>query len=266
MDDMISILIVDDNLHFGALLKERMGSEADLKVVGVAGDGLQAIDMIKSLALDIVVLDVIMPKLDGIGVLERVSELELDTKPQFIMLTAIGQDLYIQKAIELGAEYYMVKPFNMDVLVSRVRQVHHERLFGSISNKKIVGPDKVSNRCNQKDDFETEVTNLMQCMGIRPDIAGYQYIRDAILLIMGNVKRFTSYTKDLYPSIALKYNASPQKVERGIRKAIETMWLHGNRDSVDSLFGYTVSFSKGKPTNAEFIAMMVDKIRVSRET
>jgi len=124
MKEKISILIADDNMEFVELLKEYMEQYEDLDVVGTAKDGLQAIEMIKSLKPDVVVLDIIMPNIDGIGVLEKLETHKMERKPIFIMLSAIGQDMFIQKAVSLGAEYYIIKPFDVEVLVTRIRQLY----------------------------------------------------------------------------------------------------------------------------------------------
>ncbi|MCX7708271.1 MAG: sporulation transcription factor Spo0A [Clostridia bacterium] len=259
MKDEISVLITDDNVEFGDLLKEKFSQEYDMHVVGVARDGVQAIEMIRASMPDIVVLDIIMPNLDGIGVLEKISELKLEKKPTFIMLSAIGQDLFIQKAIVLGAEYYIVKPFDVDLLISRVRQAYKEKVrdYRKRVTSPVVKPPRMAF------DLEVEVTNMMREVGIPAHMSGYQYIREAIIQAVNNEDVFSSITKVLYPAVAKKFNTTPQKVERAIRNAIENAWTRGNPDSIDSLFGYASNFNKGKPTNSEFIAMMSDKMRLS---
>ena len=266
MKNEISVLITDDNAEFTNLLKEYMKLEEDIRVVGVAKDGLQAIEMITALMPDVVLLDVIMPNLDGIGVLERMSKVELSRKPLYIMLSAIGQDIFIQKAIELGAEYYIVKPFDANVLISRIRQMSRERYITTFINADISSKMAVASLANDAEaafDLEVEVTNLMRDIGVPPHMAGYQYIREAIIQTVRNAKVFSSITKVLYPAVAKKFSTTPEKVERAIRNAIESTWSRGNPDSIDSLFGYTVNYYKGKPTNSEFIAMMADKVRVN---
>lgn len=259
MKDEISVLIVDDNLEFRDLLKEKFEQEYDINIAGLAVDGLQAIEMIKTFKPDVVILDIIMPNLDGIGVLEKVSELKLDKKPTFVVLSAMGQDLFIQKAIVLGAEYYIVKPFDISVLISRVRQAYKDSLLSN--RKKVSAP--ITKQLQVFFDLEIEVTNLIREVGIPAHMVGYQYIREAIMLAVNNEDMFKSITKVLYPAVAKRFNTTPQKVERAIRNAIENAWNRGNPDSIDSIFGYSSGFSKGKPTNSEFIAMMSDKMRLA---
>lgn len=265
MNDEISVLIADDNIEFGNLLNKHLSQEEDIRVLGIARDGIEAYDMIVAMKPDIVVLDIIMPNLDGIGVLERLAEVNLERRPLFIVLTAIGQDIFIQKAISLGAEYYIVKPFDINVLITRIRQVYHDEKLSAFTQTSLASKVTLDNsrQPDQNLNIEIEVTNMMHEIGIPPHMSGYQFIREAIMMTIDNSKLFNSITKVLYPSVAEKYGSTPQKVERAIRNAIESAWERGNPDSVDTLFGYTVNYSKGKPTNSEFIAMIADKVRIN---
>jgi two-component system, response regulator, stage 0 sporulation protein A len=263
----ISVLLADDNIEFGNLLSKYLSQQEDIRIVGVARDGVEAYDMIIELMPDVVVLDIIMPNLDGIGVLEKLSSVELKRRPLFIVLTAIGQDIFIQKAITLGAEYYIVKPFDINVLVSRIRQIYNDEKVSSFSHNKELTKVSAENvkQPNKSFNLEIEVTNMMHEIGIPPHMSGYQYIREAIMMTVNNSKIFSSITRVLYPAVAEKYSSSSQKVERAIRNAIESAWERGHPDSIDTLFGYTVNNSKGKPTNSEFIAMIADKVRINME-
>lgn len=267
MRDKISLLIADDNIEFGNLLRDYIKQEDDIEVVDVARDGIQAVEMIMTLAPDVVVLDIIMPNLDGIGVLEKIAVKQLIKKPLFIILSAIGQDVFVQQAIKLGVEYYIVKPFDTDVLISRIRQVYRERYASSFSpnsnltNNQQVPAESMKTGIN----LEVEVVNLMMAVGVPPHMTGYQYIKEAIIFEVKEYKTLNSYTKILYPAVAKKFNTTPQRVERAIRNAIESTWTRGNQDSISELFGYTVNLSKSKPASSEFIAMMSERIRVGLE-
>ncbi len=266
MKNEISVLITDDNVEFGDILNDYLNQTEGIKVVGIARDGLQALEKIKELKPEVVILDVIMPNLDGIGVLEKLATIPNVRKPIFIMLSAIGQDIFIQQAMSLGAEYYIVKPFSVEVLISRIKQLYRENCVSSFHESKTYAQKasstilKISENAN---DIEVQVTYMMRDIGIPPHMAGYQYIREAIMQTVNNSKVFGSITKVLYPSVAQKFNTTPQKVERAIRNAIESTWARGNPDSIDTLFGYTINYSKGKPTNSEFIAMLADKVRIN---
>jgi two-component system response regulator (stage 0 sporulation protein A) len=257
MNSKISVLIVDDNAEFSSLLNEYINQNEDLTVVGVAKDGLQAIEMIKGLVPDIVVLDLIMPNLDGIGVLEKLTgERELK-RPIVIVLSAVGQTFSVQKAISLGAEYYIVKPFNVEILVSRIRQLYEEKQ--GIPPKRNIqeGNDAYISAGKTEDapDPSREVGILMRDAGLPPHMNGYQFLREAILYSLCHSRTLIPVTKALYPAVAEKFNTTPQKVERAIRNVIDTAWTRNNPNRMASVFG-----SK-KPTNTEFIAILANKAR-----
>lgn len=263
MKEKIIVLIADDNTEFGDLLKNYMARFDDIKVAGVARDGFQTIDMIKTLKPDVVILDIIMPNLDGIGVLEKVPKIGLERKPLFIMLSAIGQDVFVQKAISLGAEYYIVKPFSVDILVSRIRQIFKERPSSPFSDGKMVRKvlSKNTGYSSQETNIEAGVTNVMRSIGIPPHMSGYQYIREAVLQAINDTDIFSSVTKVLYPAVAKKFKTTPLRVERAIRNAIESAWHRGTPGYIETLSGYKLKNKKNKPTNSEFIALMVNEVK-----
>jgi two-component system response regulator (stage 0 sporulation protein A) len=255
----IQVVIADDNREFGDILSEYLNNQSDIEVVGVARDGLEVYDMIITKMPDIAILDIIMPHLDGLGVLEKINSVHLNKRPLFIILSAVGQDKITQRALALGAEYYVVKPFDMDILVSRIRQLK------DINTSSIVKSDNASERpyfSPSPRNLEAEVTSIMHEIGVPAHIKGYQYLRDAIMMVVKDLDVINSITKQLYPTIAREYNTTPSRVERAIRHAIEVAWSRGQVDTIDSLFGYTVNLGKGKPTNSEFIAMVADKLRL----
>ncbi len=261
LDKKIQIVIADDNKEFSDILFDYLNNQGDIEVVGIAKDGNEACDLIAEKMPDIAILDIIMPQLDGLGVLEKVRMMPLKKRPLFIILSAVGQDKITQRALALGAEYYIVKPFDMDVLVSRIRQLkdsNHNPIIRSDYT-----PDmKPSYRAPVQRNLEVEVTNIMHEIGVPAHIKGYQYLRDAIMMVVKDLDIINSITKQLYPSIAREYNTTPSRVERAIRHAIEVAWSRGQVETIDALFGYTVSVGKGKPTNSEFIAMVADKLRL----
>ncbi len=271
----IEVLIADDNREFGDILCEYLSNQEDIEVVGLARDGFEAVDLILQNTPDIAILDIIMPHLDGLGVLEKIASSNLEKKPLFIVLSAVGQDKITQRALSLGAEYYIVKPFDMDVLVSRIRQLKDNTYLpsaststsmnSSISQHKsdtFITEKKPAHINNTSRSLEVEVTNVMHEIGVPAHIKGYQYLRDAIMMVVKDLDVINSITKLLYPSIAKEYNTTPSRVERAIRHAIEVAWSRGQVEAIDALFGYTVNIGKGKPTNSEFIAMIADKLRL----
>lgn len=261
VDKKIRVVIADDNKEFGDILCEYLNNQEDIEVVGVARDGLEAYDFITTKKPDIAILDIIMPHLDGLGVLEKINSSETETRPLFIILSAVGQDKITQRALNLGAEYYIVKPFDMDVLVSRIRQLKDVNKSPIIKSEYSGDVSSVQRPPTQKS-LEVEVTNIMHEIGVPAHIKGYQYLRDAIMMVVKDLDIINSITKQLYPTIAREYNTTPSRVERAIRHAIEVAWSRGQVDAINSLFGYTVHGGKGKPTNSEFIAMIADKLRL----
>ena len=215
-------------------------------------------ELVKEKNPDIILLDIIMPHLDGIGVLEKLNKMELSPKPKVIMLTAFGHENITQRAVELGASYYILKPFNLEVLAERIRQL------GKVpagSGKIQVNPVKNIN-IRKDNGFIEEITQIIHEIGIPAHIKGYLYLRDAISMVAEEIELLGSITKILYPRIAQKYETTPSRVERAIRHAIEVAWARNNIDTIKKFFGYTINTEKGKPTNSEFIALVADRIRL----
>jgi len=246
----IRILIADDNRDFCELLKEFINEQEDFNLTGIAYNGLEALQMIQENNPDVVVLDIIMPHLDGIGVLEKFVSGNPGNRPKIIMLTAFGQESVTQRAVELGADYYILKPFDFNVLATRIRQ-----LAEGVNVSQYISPVKPKN-------LDVAVTNIIHEMGVPAHIKGYHYLRDAILMVIGEVNLLGAVTKELYPMIAQKFQTTPSRVERAIRHAIELAWDRGNVEMMTKFFGYTINLERGKPTNSEFIAMVADKLRI----
>ena len=268
MKDKITLLIADDNQDFSQTLARYLEKQEDMEVIGIAKDGLEAVDMITNTIPDIALIDIIMPQLDGIGVLERIGKMNATKKPTCIMLSAVGQDKITQRAISLGAEYYVVKPFDIEILINRIRQIKNYIPNNNNSNNVIAREAKSQyisipeGKKKEKQSLEALVTNVIHEVGVPAHIKGYQYLREAIIMVVNDIDVINQITKSLYPKIANKYNTTPSRVERAIRHAIEVAWGRGEQKAVESIFGYTISASKGKPTNSEFIAMIADKLRL----
>lgn len=273
----IKIVLADDNKDFSEILKEFLNKQPDMEVIGVAANGVEACELVEETEPDVLILDVIMPYLDGIGVLEKLAQVNMTKRPLVVMLSAVGQDKITERALSLGAEYYIVKPFDMDTLTMRVRQLKsmHSSIQPSMqttsASSAILGNGpSYSNRNGGKQPvtqhtLETEVTSVIHEIGIPAHIKGYQYLRDAIIMAITDMDILNSITKQLYPNIAKNYNTTPSRVERAIRHAIEVAWSRGKMDTIDKLFGYTVNNGKGKPTNSEFIALIADRLRLEMQ-
>ena len=267
MNEKIRVLVADDNKEFTATLVSYLSKEENMEVIDVARDGNEALDKIISGKPDIVLLDIIMPHLDGLGVLEKLNDVEMDKKPMCIILSAVGQDKITQKAINLGAQYYIVKPFDIGILEKRIKELKFfqpSQYKNNFISREIkaqyidISPESKKDEKN----LEALVTNIIHEVGVPAHIKGYQYLREAIIMVVNNIDIINQITKQLYPEIAYRYETTPSRVERAIRHAIEVAWGRGQTETVESIFGYTVSAAKGKPTNSEFIAMIADKLRL----
>lgn len=267
MKEKITILIADDNQEFSQTLANYIHEQEDMEVIGIAKDGEEALEMITNIEPDVVLLDVIMPHLDGIGVLEKINTMNTNKKPICIMLSAVGQDKITQRAISLGAEYYVVKPFDIELLIKRIKELKNFQPGQNINNfiTKELKQQYVeipNNGEKSQENLEALVTNIIHEVGVPAHIKGYQYLREAIIMVVNDIDVINQITKSLYPKIAYKFSTTPSRVERAIRHAIEVAWGRGDQKTVENIFGYTISASKGKPTNSEFIAMIADKLRL----
>lgn len=265
----ISVLIADDNKEFCSILNDYLLNQKDIVVTGVAKDGREALDLIVEKQPDLVVLDIIMPHLDGLGVLERLNSMNLEKVPRVIVLSAVGQDKITQQAITLGADYYVVKPFDMDIFTKRIREMFNSNSKAEVDTRAVKQSSLVEREAAATEkgpmDLETEITNIIHEIGVPAHIKGYMYLREAITMVVNDMELLSAVTKELYPSIAKKYNTTASRVERAIRHAIEVAWGRGQVDAINKLFGYTVHGEKGKPTNSEFIAIIADKLRLKNK-
>ena len=260
----INIAIADDNPQTLNLLGEILENEEDFRVVGRAENGEDAYNMIVKTKPDVVLLDIIMPRLDGISVMERVrTQSGLEKIPSFIMVTAAGSESVATEAFAKGANYYIMKPFSREAVVDKVRRLG---TGADVRETPLTGLRKVNPYVNRDEyiaqNLEQDVTQMLHEIGIPAHIKGYQYLRDAIAISVQEQDMLTSVTKILYPVIAKKHHTTPSRVGRAIRHAIEVAWSRGKMDTINDIFGYTVSNGRGKPTNSEFIALIADKIRL----
>jgi two-component system response regulator (stage 0 sporulation protein A) len=263
----IKVFIVDDNRELVGLLEDYISAQEDMEVVGVAHNGQECLNMLNHAKPDVLVLDIIMPHLDGLAVLERMRDMKRSVIPNVIMLTAFGQEDVTKKAVELGASYFILKPFDLENLGNHIRQVAGK---ANPVLRKPLPPQQHShlNRLQIEDkpkNLDASITSIIHEIGVPAHIKGYLYLREAISMVYNDIELLGSITKVLYPDIAKKFNTTASRVERAIRHAIEVAWSRGNIESISSLFGYTVSMSKAKPTNSEFIAMVADKLRLEHK-
>ena len=236
--EKINIAIADDNERMQEMLGNVIKQDDTLELIGQTGNGNDIYSIIRDKEPDVVLLDIFMPKMDGLTVMEKVNEdKNLKKRPAFIVVSAVGEERITEDAFRLGAYYYVLNPRN----------------FTNPGKEPI---------CPPENSLEIDVTNMIHEIGVPAHIKGYQYLRDAILLSVEDTEMLNSITKILYPTIAKRHQTTSSRVERAIRHAIEVAWSRGKMDTIDELFGYTVNNRKGKPTNSEFIALIADKIRL----
>lgn len=257
------VVIADDNREFSEILTRFISSYEEFEIVGIAKDGIEALEVIDREKPDVLILDIIMPHLDGLEVLERLHGFVGTNFPKVIVLSAVGQDKITQRAIELGAHYYVVKPFDFQVFIKRLRQISgmEENIIKLRENSEVFTSNKPA--VTEKN-LEAQITRIIHEIGIPAHIKGYLYLREAIYMVIEDMDYLGAITKELYPKIAERFNTTPSRVERAIRHAIEVAWTRGKVDTINKLFGYTISNNKGKPTNSEFIALIADKLRLEQ--
>ena len=231
MGKKIKIIIADDNRNLCQMLQNYLQDQEDFVIVGVANNGLEAWELIQTQEPDLIILDLVMPNLDGLGVLERINTRSTMTRPKIIMLTAFGQESLTHQAMMLGVDYFILKPFDLEILTKRIRSLTQE-MPSSSSSKFSSSASPIVTSVGNGLNLNVEVTTMMHQIGIPAHVKGYQYIRDAILMVVEDVSLLGAVTKELYPGIAKKFDTAPSRVERGIRHAIELAWERGHTDTL----------------------------------
>lgn len=262
----LKVLLADDNKELITVLSEYISLQDDMEVVEVAGNGNDVLSTLRHRDIDILLLDVVMPDLDGVSVLEELKENPNHyRRPRhIIMFTAFNQEKIMMRAAELGASYFIMKPFEINKIVKIIRDINMR--FDSVELGTSTSGQMFQNHVTPKKfDLETEITNILHEMGVPAHIKGYLYLRESIDMVYNDIELLGSITKVLYPDVAKKYKTTASRVERAIRHAIEVAWNRGNIEAISNIFGYTVSVSKSKPTNSEFIAMIADKLRLEHK-
>ena len=247
----IKVLIADDSVEYTKMLSDFLRSSSEIEVVGSADNGEGALKILASHEVDVLILDIIMPILDGVGVLNNINTLQ--KRPKVLVISAMPPDNIMCEVMKLGANFFMAKPVNFNNVLERVKTLYNEKL------PNFVFPEVMDAAENA--DLEDAVTEIMHNLGVPAHVKGYHYARTAIMKVTQESGLIDAITKQLYPMIAKLYNTTPSRVERAIRHAIEIAWDRGDIDVLNDFFGYTINHGKGKPTNSEFIAMISDKIR-----
>ena len=252
MERKIKVVAADENREYLDAICAALAADRRFELCGRASDGCDALELVKSKEPDVLILSSILPSLDGLGVSAEVSKLKMAKKPMIFMTSHSPNEQLAKAGAACGVTYFMVKPFSAEVLIDRLC------LFA--------GDAGISRRADlpaaSDESIEILVTSIIHEIGVPAHIKGYHYLREAIILAVHDLEIINAITKILYPTVAKKFGTTSSRVERAIRHAIETAWNRGDLDTLNKFFGYTVSNTKGKPTNSEFIAMIADKLNL----
>ena len=229
---------------------ENLQRENDIQVVGETGDGEELLRMVQEEQPDLVLMEIVLSKLDGIEVLDALAEMELERRPKVMILSSFARGSMAQLAADKGADHYMTKPCRVSTVCERIRQ--------------LTANGQLEEREGSRN-LESMVTAIIHDVGVPAHIKGYQYLREAILIAVADMDVINAVTKVLYPEVAKRFNTTASRVERAIRHAIEVAWDRGDLETLQKYFGYTVSNVKGKPTNSEFIAMIADRLQLQQK-
>lgn len=252
----ITVMLADDNEEFCEIVETYLKQQPDISFIESIHNGAEAYERIKEMKPDIAILDGAMPGLDGLGILEKLNK--EGSRPVCIMLSGIRNDNVINRAYDLGAEYYIIKPFDLDTLAERIRMFRDIIAADSKSKNNSILADPVI----QIPNLEERVTDILNEIGMPANFHGYRYLRHGIIMAVKDIQSLNRITKGIYPAIAQVYNTTPSRVERAIRHAIDIVWKRGSSGAIDKIFANPANRPKGKPTNGEFIAFIADKIRL----
>ncbi len=253
MSEKLKVMVADCNTEFRTMLIDRLSAENSIEVVGYATDGQAAVRLAAETKPDIIIVDIVLPPLDGLCAIRDIRGLAMEKTPSIYVLSKFSSQETIAEAVSLGVSYFMIKPFDINTLISRIVRKKNVDTNGNTETPYAAHSDV---------DIEIRVTNIIHEIGVPAHIKGYQYLRDAIIMTVNDMDVINAITKVLYPSVAKRYQTTSSRVERAIRHAIEVAWDRGDLETLQSFFGYTISNTKGKPTNSEFISMIADKLRL----
>ena len=258
MNDM-RIMLVDDNIELRRAMREHLQRQENMRIVAECATGLEAHDALGKTPVDVIILDIIMPQMDGYSFMEEMNRQQLENPPQIIVVSALGRDDFIMRAVECGARFYMIKPVDMNVLTGRIREVCGQASDAPVPANRVNLPGRAPS-------IDEKLASLFLTIGIPAHIKGYSFLREAVKMVIENPDVINRITKELYPGIGKRFNTSASKVERAIRHAIEVAWSRGRIDTLNKAFGGRVATKEDKPTNGEFIAMIADKLALEQRT
>jgi len=255
MENLKRVLLADASEEFRRVFTEILAEEGDIELIGSTSDGEEAMRLVKEYAPDVLVMDLVLSHMDGLEVLQTLEG--AGVRPRVLVLSSFARGNMAELAAEHGADYYMMKPCKTSTLVERIRQLAGQTPGSSEEENSRSGVREQS--------LESTVTAIIHEIGVPAHIKGYQYLREAIMIAVEDMEVINAVTKILYPEVAKRFGTTASRVERAIRHAIEVAWDRGDLETLQKYFGYTVSNSKGKPTNSEFIAMIADRLQLQRK-
>lgn len=254
--EQVKLMIVEDNAELRRMLKDFFEMQEDVTVVATASNGVDTLACIEEVKPDVMLLDMIMPQMDGFELLNRIRQSKIESRPEVIALTALCRDDFISRTIELGVRYYMVKPFDFELL--------HQRIIESAGIRKTIPQQGTTISGTRLKTIDERIATMFLTIGMPAHIKGYQFLREAVKMVMDSPDMINRITKELYPGIAHHFNTTSSKVERAIRHAIEVAWGRGRIEVINQVFGSNVCSLDSKPTNGEFIALVADKLNLER--
>ncbi|MBE5801666.1 MAG: sporulation transcription factor Spo0A [Clostridiales bacterium] len=253
----IRVLMVDNHESFRKTTAEYLRRQEGIRQVREASNGAEALELLSRESFEVLITDLVMPQMDGYTLLENMTQLRLSPTPKIIVASALARDDFVLRAIERGASFFLVKPYEPQHLLNHVRQaIGAPHLPGAM-----LAPAADPRRIQSLDE---RLGSLFLTIGIPAHIKGYQYLRQAVKMVVERPDLMSRITKELYPGIAKHFGTSASKVERAIRHAIEVAWNRGRIETLNSAFGCRVCTPEDKPTNGEFIAMLADKLSMER--
>ena len=248
MNNKTSVVLADANEEFRVMLAQAIAKTDEFEVVGSVSDGISALHAVEQDHPQLLLTDILLPELDGFGLLDRLAA--LPSRPKTILVSALYRDEIVAQAMSREVAFFMPKPCEVESLLERMRQA--------------VGTEDLTGE-SEPDSLRRQVTAVIHEVGVPAHIKGYQYVREAIVIAVQDMDVINAVTKVLYPEVARRFSTTPSRVERAVRHAIEVAWDRGDLEVLQKYFGYTVSNAKGKPTNSEFIAMIADRIRLQEK-
>ena len=268
--EKLNVVIADTNDGLLNAIKENFEKDNLIHIVGLAKDGENVLKLLQENTVHVVITDLILPVIDGFTLIEQVMKSKkIKDKPKFIILSGISNEKIINTSFSLGAAYFILKPFDIDSLLSRVKQVanldyYENNILLSSKNTSLIELENDNNNLNQPKtkDLEMRITEIIHELGVPAHIKGYRYLIYSIILCVNDMEMLGAVTKIMYPEIAKKFSTTPSRVERAIRHSIELSWQQCSPAKLYKIFGYTVNTKKGKPTNSEYIALIADKVRL----